>query len=68
MDKYVIDGGGKLYGSVKIQSAKNTVLPLLAASVLTEEQVTIRNVPMINDVENMIHILTEVGCKIKRQK
>ena len=68
MDKYIVDGGGKLYGNVKIQSAKNTVLPLLAASVLTDEQVTIRNVPMINDVENMVHILREVGCNIKRQK
>ena len=68
MDKFIIDGGGKLCGNVDVQSAKNTVLPLLAASVLTDEQVKIRNVPMINDVENMIHILSEVGCKIKRQK
>ncbi len=68
MDKYIIDGGEKLYGIVQAQSAKNTVLPLLAASVLTDEQVKIRGVPAINDVENMLHILTEVGCQIKRQK
>ena len=68
MDKYIIDGGQKLYGKVQIQSAKNTVLPLLAASVLTDEQVKIRGIPAINDVENMLHILTEVGCTIKRQK
>lgn len=68
MDKYIIDGGNKLYGAMKTQSAKNTVLPLLAASVLTDEQVKIRNVPMINDVENMLRILSEVGCNIKRQK
>ncbi len=67
MDRYVIDGGEKLYGTVEIQSAKNTVLPLLAASVLTDEPVKIRSVPMINDVENMLRILTEVGCEIKRQ-
>ncbi|MBQ7831414.1 MAG: UDP-N-acetylglucosamine 1-carboxyvinyltransferase [Clostridia bacterium] len=68
MDKYIIEGGEKLYGRVQIQSAKNTVLPLLAASVLTDEQVKIRGMPAINDVENMLHILTEVGCLIKRQK
>ena len=68
MEKYIINGGEKLYGRVDIQSAKNTVLPLLAASVLTDEPVKIRGVPAINDVENMLRILTEVGCKIKRQK
>ena len=68
MDKYIIDGGEKLYGKVEIQSAKNTVLPLLAASVLTDEQVKIRGVPTISDVENMLRILSEVGCAIKRQK
>lgn len=68
MDKYIIDGGNKLYGAVKAQSAKNAVLPLLAASVLTDEQVILRNVPPINDVENMLRILGEVGCTIKRQK
>ena len=68
MDKYIIDGGTKLYGKVTLQSAKNTVLPLLAASVLTDEPVKIRGVPAINDVENMLHILREVGCKIRRQK
>ena len=68
MDKFIIDGGEKLYGKVAIQSAKNTVLPLLAASVLTDELVKIRGVPAINDVENMLHILKEVGCTVKRQK
>lgn len=68
MDKYIIDGGEKLYGRVLIHSAKNTVLPLLAASILTDEPVKIRGVPTINDVENMLRILSEVGCVIKRQK
>ena len=68
MDKYVIDGGNKLYGSIKAQSAKNSVLPLLAAAVLTDEQVIIHDLPTISDVENMLRILGEVGCVIKRQK
>ena len=66
MDKFIIEGGGKLYGKADIQSAKNSVLPLLAASVLTDEQVTIRDVPAISDVENMLHILSELGCGISR--
>ncbi len=68
MDKYIVDGGEKLYGKVEVQSAKNTVLPLLAASVLTDEQVKLKGVPTIVDVENMLRILSEVGCKIQRQK
>ena len=68
MDKYIVDGGEKLYGKIKVQGAKNSVLPLLAASVLTDEQVIIRNVPTIADAENMLRILSEVGCTIRRQK
>ena len=67
MDTYIINGGEKLYGKLQIQSAKNAVLPLLAASILTDELVKIREVPPITDVENMIRILAEVGCKIKRR-
>ena len=67
MDTYIIDGGERLYGALQAQSAKNAVLPLLAASVLTDEQVKIRGVPTITDVENMLRILSEVGCQIKRK-
>ena len=63
MDKYIIEGGRPLYGEVEIQSAKNAVLPLLAASVLTEERVVIRRCPRIADVLNMVQILGELGCK-----
>lgn len=63
MEKYVINGGNKLYGSVEIQSAKNSVLPILAASVLTDGKVTILNVPQISDVKNMVKILSCLGCK-----
>ncbi len=63
MDKFTIDGGQRLCGTVKLQSAKNSVLPLLAASVLTEKQVTIREVPRISDVLCMAQILRELGAK-----
>ena len=67
MDKYIINGGEKLYGKIEAQGAKNAVLPLLAASILTDEQVKIRGVPTIVDVENMMRILSELGCKIHRK-
>lgn len=66
MDKFIVQGGLKLYGKVNIQAAKNAVLPLLAASILTDERVTIRDLPFISDVENMIHILRELGCEAAR--
>lgn len=63
MEKYVINGGNKLYGSVDIQTAKNSVLPILAATVLTDEKIRILNVPEISDVNNMVKILIRLGCK-----
>ncbi len=63
MEKYIINGGNKLYGNVEIQSAKNSVLPILAASVLTDEKITLVNVPHISDVRNMVNILSCLGCK-----
>ena len=68
MDKYIVNGGEKLYGKVEVQGAKNSVLPLLAASILTDEPVKIRGVPAIADVENMLRILTELGCNIRRSR
>ena len=63
MDKFIIEGGRRLCGEVEIQSAKNAVLPLLAASILTDERVIIHRCPRIRDVLNMIEILCELGCK-----
>ena len=65
MDKYIIEGGKPLYGEVEIQSAKNAVLPLLAASILTDERVVLHRCPRIRDVMNMIGILDELGCKTR---
>ena len=65
MDKYVIDGGRKLYGTVALQSAKNSVLPLLAASILTEKCVVIRETPEITDVKCMAQILRELGADVR---
>lgn len=64
MDKFMIEGGKKLYGSVRAQSAKNSVLPLLAASILTEQKVVIREAPAISDVACMAQILRELGAEV----
>lgn len=65
MDKFIIEGGNRLYGSVQAQSAKNSVLVLLAASILTEEQVIIENVPHISDVVHMNDILRKLGADVR---
>ena len=67
MEKMIINGGERLYGSLQVQRAKNAVLPLLAASVLTDELVRIREIPKISDAENMLRILSELGCGIVRE-
>ncbi len=63
MDKYIVNGGNRLVGSVDIQTAKNSVLPILAASVLTDKKISVRNVPAITDVHNMVKILGCLGCR-----
>ncbi len=57
MENFTIKGGNRLNGEVKIESAKNSVLPILAGSILTKEEVVIENCPKILDVLNMIKIL-----------
>ena len=63
MGRYIINGGKPLFGKVKIESAKNSVLPLLAGSILTNEKVIIKNCPKIKDVISMIKILNLIGVK-----
>ena len=61
--EYVIKGGRKISGSVTVESAKNSVLPILAACVLTDGEINILNCPKISDVINMVKILKECGAK-----
>ncbi len=68
MGKFVIEGGRQLYGEIKIQGAKNAVLPLFAAAVLTEEKIVLKNVPHLADVENMLKILNTLGVETKFEK
>lgn len=63
MSKLVINGGKSLCGQIKIQGAKNSVLPLLAATVLCEGTTVLHNCPRLSDVYASINILKHLGCK-----
>ena len=64
MDSLLIKGGTPLHGEVTISGAKNAVLPILAATLLTPEKCVIRNVPDLSDVKFMARILTSLGAKV----
>lgn len=61
MEKFVIEGGHRLSGRVRPGGSKNEALPCLAATLLTDEEVTLRNVPRIADVEIMLQVIQDLG-------
>src|ERR687890_1077821 len=65
MEKFVIDGGVPLRGTVVPAGNKNGALPILAASVLTSEDVVVSNVPRIRDVEAMLRVLRGIGVSVE---
>lgn len=64
MDKLIISGGTPLSGSVRISGAKNAVLPILVATLLCENSVTLENVPHLNDVTTTMTLLGRLGVKL----
>ncbi|NCT57754.1 MAG: UDP-N-acetylglucosamine 1-carboxyvinyltransferase [Legionella sp.] len=64
MDKLVIHGGKPLFGEVVISGAKNAALPIIAATLLATEPVTIANVPHLNDVTTMMELLSQLGANL----
>jgi len=65
MDKLVIEGGAALRGEVRVSGAKNAALPILCASLLTAEPLTLINVPRLNDVRTMQSLLTQMGVRME---
>ncbi len=65
MKKLFIKGGKKLHGSVVIAGAKNAALPLMVASILTDEKLTLLNVPHVADISTMANLLANLGIKIQ---
>lgn len=64
MDAFRIHGGARLSGRIAIDGSKNASLPLMAASLLTDEPLTLRRVPALSDITNMTRLLNELGCRI----
>lgn len=65
MERFIIEGGTQLRGTVTPSGNKNAALPILAASLLTDQPITVRNVPRIRDVEDMLALLAGLGVEIR---
>ncbi len=68
MSRFIIEGGSRLQGEVRIPGAKNAVLPILAATILNRGTSTIHNCPDLEDVKTMQEILVSLGLRVKRDK
>src|SRR3954469_16178489 len=65
MDKFLIEGGYPLSGTVVPAGNKNAALPVLAAALLTSEEVVLRNIPRIRDVQAMVDLLEHLGVDVE---
>jgi UDP-N-acetylglucosamine 1-carboxyvinyltransferase len=68
MDKIAIRGGERLIGDVEVSGSKNAVLPLFAASLLTEGENLFRNVPNLMDVRTIVRVLSKLGVQVKKEE
>ncbi|MDD6057053.1 MAG: UDP-N-acetylglucosamine 1-carboxyvinyltransferase, partial [Clostridiales bacterium] len=66
MEQYVIKGGNPLVGEVEIGGAKNAALAILSAAVMTDETVTIENIPNVRDINVLLNAIQEIGAKVER--
>ena len=67
MSAFVINGGRRISGSIRVQGSKNSVLPILAATVLVEGVSVIHNCPDLSDTAGTVKILKNLGCKVLRE-
>ena len=65
MDKFVIRGGNPLVGTIRVSGAKNSALPCMAAAILTEERVTLENIPQVHDIETERKLLASMGAEVE---
>ena len=66
MEKYIIKGGAELKGEVTIGGAKNAALGILAASIMTDEDVLVENIPDVNDINVMLEAIEHIGATVER--
>ena len=67
MASFVIEGGHRLSGEIHPQGAKNEVLQIICATLLTAEEVTVNNIPDILDVNNLIQLMREMGVTVAKE-
>jgi UDP-N-acetylglucosamine 1-carboxyvinyltransferase len=67
MDRFVIHGGIPLRGTVEVSGAKNAALPCLAACLLTDDPVTLDNLPAVRDIQTTIHLLRTLGVSVEEE-
>jgi UDP-N-acetylglucosamine 1-carboxyvinyltransferase len=65
MDKFVIRGGNPLLGTIRVSGAKNSALPCMAAAILTDEEVTLENIPQVRDIETERRLLVSMGAEVE---
>src|SRR6202161_2548959 len=65
MDRFKIQGGRRLEGTVRISGAKNAALPCMAAALLTDEPVTLENIPQVRDIETTRKLLAAMGAEVE---
>ena len=68
MSSFVVEGGHRLSGEITPQGAKNEALQIISAVLLTDEEVTISNIPEILDIKNLILLLEGMGVKVTRHE
>ena len=66
MAAFIIEGGHPLRGTITPQGAKNEALQVICATLLTEDEVRINNIPNIRDVNNLIQLLKDIGVKVTK--
>lgn len=66
MESFIIEGGNRLSGTITPQGAKNEALQIISATLLTSEEVIVRNIPDILDVNNLIKLLQDIGVKVRK--
>jgi UDP-N-acetylglucosamine 1-carboxyvinyltransferase len=64
MDKFIIRGGNPLVGTVRVSGAKNSALPCMAAAILSEEEITLENIPQVRDIETQRRLLASMGAAV----
>ena len=68
MDSFIVRGGTRLKGKIEISGSKNSALPIVAAALLSDDKVSLHGVPRLSDIDSMLKLVGELGCKVRRHE